>query len=80
MPAAASPSSIRGKRHDRETAGSHLETGHEFLAGRREDVLRKGDGVWKVRRRTIVLDANVVLDENLAAFLQGQTQSARLRS
>jgi hypothetical protein len=26
---------------------------HEFLAGCREDVLRKAEGAWKVRRRTI---------------------------
>jgi len=30
---------------------------------------RKVDGAWKVRRRTIVLDANVLLDKNLSVFL-----------
>jgi len=36
---------------------------------RREDVLRKVNGAWKVRKRTIVLDANVQLDKNLSVFL-----------
>src|SRR5271156_6207702 len=41
---------------------SHLETDHQLLSGYREDVLRKVDEVWKVARRMIVLDANVLLD------------------
>jgi 3-phenylpropionate/cinnamic acid dioxygenase small subunit len=48
---------------------SHLETDHQLLSGYREDVLRKGDGGWKVAKRTIVLDANVLLDKNLSVFL-----------
>jgi hypothetical protein len=32
-------------------------------------VLRRVDGAWKVRKRTIVLDANVLLDKNLSVFL-----------
>ncbi len=48
---------------------SHLETDHQLLSGCREDVLRKVDGAWKVARRTIVLDANVLLDKNLSVFL-----------
>jgi 3-phenylpropionate/cinnamic acid dioxygenase small subunit len=48
---------------------SHLETDHQLLSGYREDVLRKVDGGWKVARRTIVLDANVLLDKNLSVFL-----------
>ena len=48
---------------------SHLETDHQLLSGCREDVLRKVNGAWKVRRRTIVLDANVLLDKNLSVFL-----------
>ncbi len=38
-------------------------------AGDREDVLRRVDGAWKVAKRTIVLDANVLLDKNLSIFL-----------
>ena len=48
---------------------SHLETDHQLLSGYREDVLRPANGSWKVARRTIVLDANVLLDKNLSVFL-----------
>jgi 3-phenylpropionate/cinnamic acid dioxygenase small subunit len=48
---------------------SHLETDHQLLSGCREDVLRKVNGAWKVARRTIVLDANVLLDKNLSVFI-----------
>jgi len=48
---------------------SHLETDHQLLSGYREDVLRKVDGAWKVAKRMIVLDANVLLDKNLSVFL-----------
>jgi 3-phenylpropionate/cinnamic acid dioxygenase small subunit len=48
---------------------SHLETDHQLLSGSRKDVLRQVAGAWKVARRTIVLDANVLLDKNLSVFL-----------
>jgi 3-phenylpropionate/cinnamic acid dioxygenase small subunit len=48
---------------------SHLETDAQLLSGCREDVLRRVDGGWKVAKRTIVLDANVLLDKNLSVFL-----------
>jgi len=48
---------------------SHLETDHQLLSGWREDVLRRVKGGWKIARRTIVLDANVLLDKNLSVFL-----------
>jgi 3-phenylpropionate/cinnamic acid dioxygenase small subunit len=49
---------------------SHLETDHQLLSGSREDVLRKKrNGTWQVARRTILLDANVLLDKNLSVFL-----------
>ncbi|HEY1796925.1 MAG TPA: aromatic-ring-hydroxylating dioxygenase subunit beta [Stellaceae bacterium] len=48
---------------------SHLETDHQLLSGSREDLLRKVEGAWRVARRTIVLDANVLLDKNLSVFL-----------
>jgi 3-phenylpropionate/cinnamic acid dioxygenase small subunit len=48
---------------------SHLETDHQLLSGYREDVLRRTKDGWKVARRTIVLDANVLLDKNLSVFL-----------
>jgi hypothetical protein len=57
---------------DMECSRAHprrRETDHQLLSGCREDVLRKVNGAWKVRRRTIVLDANVLLDKNLSVFL-----------
>ncbi len=48
---------------------SHLETDHQILSGYREDVLRPVNSTWKVARRMIVLDANVLLDKNLSVFL-----------
>ena len=48
---------------------SHLETDHQLLSGSREDVLRRVDGGWKIARRTILLDSNVLLDKNLSVFL-----------
>jgi 3-phenylpropionate/cinnamic acid dioxygenase small subunit len=48
---------------------SHLETDHQLLSGCREDMLRKVNGGWKVARRMIVLDANVLLDKNLSVFI-----------
>ena len=48
---------------------SHLETDSQLLSGYREDVLRKVEGAWKIAKRMIVLDANVLLDKNLSVFL-----------
>ena len=48
---------------------SHLETDHQLLSGCRADVLRKVNGAWKAARRTIALDANVLLDKNLSVLL-----------
>jgi 3-phenylpropionate/cinnamic acid dioxygenase small subunit len=48
---------------------ARLDTDHQLLSGCREDVLRKVNGAWKVAKRTIVLDANVLLDKNLSVFL-----------
>ena len=59
---------------------SHLETDSQLLSGCREDVLRKVNGAWQVKKRTIVLDANVLLDKNLSVFLLGilnQIESTR---
>ena len=48
---------------------SGLGTAHQPLCGCRKVVLRKVNGAWKVKGRTIVLDANVLLDKNLSGFL-----------
>ena len=47
---------------------SHHETDENIFAGSREDELRRLDGVWKIARRTIVLDSNVILSKNLSVF------------
>jgi len=47
---------------------THLETDEDFFVGSRDDVLRKVNGEWKVARRTIVLDANVIQAKNLSVF------------
>jgi 3-phenylpropionate/cinnamic acid dioxygenase small subunit len=47
---------------------SHLETDQDLYAGSREDILRKEDGVWKVAKRTVILDANVLLSKNISVF------------
>lgn len=47
---------------------NRLETEQDFYVGRREDVLRKVDGNWKIARRKIILDQNVLLSKNLSNF------------
>jgi 3-phenylpropionate/cinnamic acid dioxygenase small subunit len=47
---------------------SHHETEENIFAGSREDVLRQVAGQWKIARRVIVLDANVILAKNLSVF------------
>ena len=47
---------------------SQHETEQDIFAGSREDDLRKVDGLWKVAKRLIVLDANVILAKNLSMF------------
>jgi 3-phenylpropionate/cinnamic acid dioxygenase small subunit len=47
---------------------SHGETDSALYSGYRQDVLRPVEGSWKIAHRTVVLDANVILDKNLAIF------------
>jgi 3-phenylpropionate/cinnamic acid dioxygenase small subunit len=47
---------------------NRVETETDILVGKREDVLRRVDGGWKVCRRKIVLDQNVLLTKNLTFF------------
>ena len=47
---------------------SHHETEENIFAGYRDDVLRPLEGGWKITRRTIVLDANVIMAKNLSVF------------
>jgi 3-phenylpropionate/cinnamic acid dioxygenase small subunit len=47
---------------------NRVETETDFLVGKREDVLRRVKGGWKIARRRIVLDQNVLLAKNLTVF------------
>jgi 3-phenylpropionate/cinnamic acid dioxygenase small subunit len=47
---------------------NRVETETDFLVGRREDVLRRVDGGWRIARRRIVLDQSVLLAKNLTVF------------
>ena len=47
---------------------TRAETEQDFYIGRREDVLRNVDGTWKIARRTIILDQNVLLAKNVSIF------------
>ena len=47
---------------------SHLETEVSLYAGGRTDTLRNIDGQWKIAKRVIYLDANVILAKNLSVF------------
>lgn len=47
---------------------NRVETETDFLVGKREDLLRRADGDWKIARRKIILDQNVLLSKNLTFF------------
>ncbi len=40
----------------------------DFFVGKREDTLRNVDGAWKIARRKVILDQNVLLAKNLTVF------------
>ena len=44
------------------------EIEQDFYIGRREDVLRRVAGTWKIARRKIILDQNVLLAKNVSIF------------
>ena len=47
---------------------NRLETEQDFYVGRRQDILRRVDGGWRIARRTIILDHNVLPSKNLSVF------------
>ena len=47
---------------------NRVETETDILVGKREDGLRRVDGHWKISRRKVVLDQNVLLSKNLTFF------------
>ena len=47
---------------------NRVETETDFLIGKREDVLRREDGGWRIAQRKVILDQNVLLAKNLTFF------------
>jgi 3-phenylpropionate/cinnamic acid dioxygenase small subunit len=47
---------------------NRLQDETDFFVGKREDVLRKVNGHWKISRRKILLDQNVLLAKNITIF------------
>jgi 3-phenylpropionate/cinnamic acid dioxygenase small subunit len=47
---------------------NRVETETDFLVGKREDLLRRVGGDWRIARRKIILDQNVLLAKNLTVF------------
>ena len=47
---------------------NRVETETDVLVGKREDVLRRVDGRWKIARRMVILDQSVLLAKNLTCF------------
>ena len=48
---------------------NRVETETDVLVGKREDVLRRVGGSWKIARRIVVLDQSVLLAKNLTFFI-----------
>ena len=49
---------------------NRLQDETDILVGKREDVLRKEKGQWKIARRNIFLDQNVLLAKSLTFFFK----------
>ena len=47
---------------------NRVETETDILVGRREDTLRRVDGAWRIAKRQVLLDQNVLLAKNLTFF------------
>jgi 3-phenylpropionate/cinnamic acid dioxygenase small subunit len=47
---------------------NRVETETDILVGKREDRLRRVGGDWRIARRKIILDQNVLLSKNLTFF------------
>ena len=47
---------------------NRLQDETDFFIGKREDMLRRVDGQWKIANRKIILDQNVLLAKNITIF------------
>ena len=66
-PAGASPSEVAVKSRFL-IYRNRVETETDVLVGKREDLLRRVNGGFKIARRKIVLDQSVLLAKNLTFF------------
>ena len=67
IPSASEPTEVKIKSRFL-VYRNRVETETDILVGKREDLLRKEDGDWKVAQRKIILDQNVLLAKNLTFF------------
>ena len=47
---------------------TRAESEQDLYVGARQDLLRRIDGAWKIARRKLVLDQNVLLPKNVSVF------------
>ena len=47
---------------------SRAETEEDFYVGARQDLIRRVDGTWKIARRKLTLDQNVLTAKNVSIF------------
>lgn len=47
---------------------NRVQTETDLLVGKRQDVLRRVNGHWKIHQRQVILDQNVLLAKNLTFF------------
>ncbi len=47
---------------------NRVETETDLLVGKREDTLRRAGDTWRIARRKIILDQNVLMTKNLTFF------------
>jgi 3-phenylpropionate/cinnamic acid dioxygenase small subunit len=47
---------------------NRVDTETDLLVGKRQDVVRRVNGQWKIAQRQVILDQNVLLAKNLTVF------------
>ena len=55
---------------------NRTETEQDFYVGARQDVLRRVDRSWKIARRKLILDQNVLLAKNVSVFARITSRQA----
>jgi biphenyl 2,3-dioxygenase subunit beta len=48
---------------------TRMENDQDMFVGERQDILRRGDGGFKIAKRTIILDQAVLTAKNISVFL-----------